>query len=301
MFKYSLLPIFLTFLGASLVLFSGARVEVAAQSSFPATLSCIPEAPSRMSPSGNSFSMVAGARTMFTCTAKTVASGKTYTALLLSSQTLDTETTLDSDLTLTDTATTTPVFPPIFQSGTYRHTFSLIDTATQQPLAEELVLLGTLKGIEQPPIKTVSIEQETPLWEAPFILSMSLEFPEGTDFEKEVYFLHAALQGIRDKECAVLVENTPIVGKEMKLDLAIPQKEECTNVVNVTLRDMTGFVVDERTVTVKFPEKSLEQGSDRNANASEQSSTKRTMIVMWGSIAALVVLLAYLWWRYRRV
>lgn len=263
---------------------------VAAETTFPATLSCLSETGTK----GTSFSLMAGERAVFTCTAQTKGTGKAYGALLLGSQALGTETlvTSSSDLALTDTATTTLTFPPTFQSGTYRYTFSLIDTATKLPLARELVLSGILKGTGQPPIQAVTLKQKTALWGEPFTLNLTLQFPEGTNLKMEAYTLHVALQGAQGGECAVLTESAPVTSETLTLDLFLPQKAECANAVTVMLRDKTGFIVDQRALTVELPEKVAEQFNMQPLGASETFFGTPSIAIKVGLTLTSIFLLA---------
>lgn len=287
-------------LGAGLLFFGqAAQVQAAA------ALSCLPETPVTLVDGVGTFTLVSGDAVMFTCEAKGV-SGE-VAALVLGKLTdvKGVASASSSDVLLVgDTPTSTTLsFPAVFQSGDYRYTFTLFDKATSQPLTEEAVLLGVIKGTKQASIATVTFDREQYEWQDPFALTVGLDIPEGQDLNADKLMLHVTLADASGNDCVTLGDNVPVTSAQETLRLSFPPAGSCSNLVLLSLRANDGAILDQEFLAVGLPEATAPAAQVVPAEGSEGvlASIPSLLLVFLGITGALLlVLVGYFFLRRRR-
>lgn len=187
-------------------------------------------------------------------------------------------------------------FPPILLPGTYHYSAVLMGN-DGRPLSVDVAMTGKLEGEQQVSIASALLDKRVYHWGDMATLSLALsDNGQGESiFKASELTLRVSLLDVEQKDCSVLISEQSVTEITADYQFELTHEENCVNAVRVTLMGKDGKVLDQKILAVSFPEEeSIEQ------KALTESSTKRTMIVMWGSIAALVVLLTYFWWRYRR-
>lgn len=223
------------------------------------SLSCVPkDAADQKTEKSNAPTLVSGQPTVFSCTAKNVNMDKSVTLLVLGKETKDKmmPVTSSADLSLPVGASgeVTMQFPAIFQPGSYEYVFSVYDTETKALVSKEVVLSGVLKGAEQPAILSVIPDKDRYEWGAPFLFSLSLAMPKGEEFVPETLSVTATLQDMHGQSCLTLIDHQTLVKAEDLYQTIFPETAPCTNVLEVTLTDKDGTLLDKKLLAIGLPE-----------------------------------------------
>lgn len=276
-------------LGAGLLFFGqAAQVQAAA------ALSCLPETPVTLVDGVGTFTLVSGDAVVFTCEAKGV-SGE-VAALVLGKLTdvKGVASASSSDVLLVGDAlmSTTLSFPAVFQSGDYRYTFTLFDKATSQPLTEEAVLLGVIKGAKRASIATVTFDREQYEWQDPFALAVGLDIPEGQDLNADKLMLHVTLADASGNDCVTLGDNVPVTSAQETLRLKFPVTGSCSNLVLLSLRASDGAILDQEFLAVGLSEATAAaQAAPAEESESVLASIPSLLLVFLGITGALLLVL----------
>lgn len=226
-------------------------------SKLAAQITCWQVVPEGVEQNGSAV-LSSGAQTTFSCLVGRTVEGEPLSVLLLGKQTYGTVPPAASANTLTltnETSVATLVFPAVYEVGKYTYTFSLINTATQEVVAREFSLEGTLKGSEHATIEAMSIKEKRALWGTPITLNLALDIPEGQTLESDPLVVHIAMQDKEGKECAVLVDNQVVTQVGGTDTLTLPQEGTCINMLSVTLKDKDNAVLDQESLAVGMAEK----------------------------------------------
>lgn len=187
-------------------------------------------------------------------------------------------------------------FPQLFVPGVYYYSAVLMGN-DGKPLSADIVLTGKLEGQQQVSIASATLDKAMYAWDDMVKLSLVLsDHGQGSSiFKAGELTLSVSILDVDQNDCNLLLNEQAVVEVATDYQFKLTAGVHCINAIRVNLIGKDGAVLDQKIIAVPLPaEESIEQ------KALTDSSTKRTMIVMWGSIVALGVLLAYLWWRYRR-
>jgi hypothetical protein len=142
-------------------------------------------------------------------------------------------------------------FQPVFQNGTYTYTFTLTDSETSKPLANEVTLTGTLGSADgkQVRIMTATVDKGAYQWGEVFTLALSLDVPEGKSAADVTATV--VMQDMDGQVCSTLLEKRILTKAEDTLKLTFPKVAgTCVNAIGLILQSKDGTIVDKRTIAV---------------------------------------------------
>lgn len=217
------------------------------------TIRCVPDA-AHGSVSKNTFPIARGKEIVFECTVLQSKTDGTFSATLIATQNGGGQAAVISsaDIVTKDAlpAKASLRFPAVFQKSDYLYSFSLIDTATKQPLAREITLLGTLKDTVPARISKVVTDRPEYTWGDTVSLTLTLDRPEQSTTPLTLDLSMPTAEGT---VCAKLSENQSITGNEMTLSTVIPkQNDGCANTLDIVLKAEDKTVLDQKTLALSI-------------------------------------------------
>ncbi len=220
---------------------------------------CVPQSAEKKLSAGGIFTLDGGEKVSFSCGAKTTDAKAGFSAMLVGKQVDPQGALAGSGSSLTqESSNTTLEFPAVFQPGLYTYTFSLIDTKTKQPLAEDIVLTGKVEGgKEQPRILSVTLDKERYEWGMPAALTALLEVSNGDTPQSKGLTLAVSLQDKEGKMCRMLIDDQPIEVVQDTYQFTLPEAGACANTLEVVLKTKQGdkgMILDKKLVAFGVPE-----------------------------------------------
>lgn len=199
-----------------------------------------------------------------------------------------------SDMKITEKSSSqaTLTFNPVFQTGSYLFSFSLIDTATKQPIGTDFIMVGTIEGGEQPHILRVFTDKTSYNWADPIKLSLFMSYPEYVDnipLRTEVIML--------DESNNLCVNLTPedILLKNQRtidIDLVLPNKDaECANTLTLTNKLIDGTIIEKKSVAINLPDRNPVQNELHTTSILPFSSLELPRFLTVGLVLTGIVIL----------
>ncbi len=183
-------------------------------------------------------------------------------------------------------------FPAVFQAGKYQYTFSVMNKETGEVLITKAAFSGVIEGNAlSAKIAAVIFDKEQYLWQTPAELTVDTVLSEGQVLQPDTLSLRVVMEDAAGNECAVLVENAPVVGTVERLSIVFPPEGQCANAVRIMLQDKSGTVLDQKIVAVNFPIKSERFGMNQGS-LSEGIFGNVSFFLRVGLVGTIILLLA---------
>lgn len=157
-------------------------------------------------------------------------------------------------------------FPAVFQAGKYQYTFSVMSKETGEVLLTKAAFSGVIEeNALSAKIAAVTFDKEQYLWQAPAELTVNTTLLAGQILQPDMLSLRVVMEDTTGNECAVLVDNAPVVGAVERLSIVFPPEGQCTNAVRIVVQDKSGTVLDQKIVAINFPIKSERFGMNQGS------------------------------------
>lgn len=210
--------------------------------------------------------------------------------LLMGKRQLGTELPVAAATNLTiseDTQYGELIFPPVFQSGEYQYTFSLVDTESRQPIAREVTVVEKIRDKERPRLEVVTLDKVSYKWMDEFTFAYVLDMPDGYLAEKNDLTLQVALADNQGRQCVLIDSDLQPRYASGSFTLRFPEAGQCTNTLVFSLTDVDRKILDEYRLAVPLVMSNVSSDEISTNLSTEKNSEINKKLVFGGVIFML--------------